>query len=126
MKPKLLLTLAAMFWAIPGIIGLVVPNMAVNDPNASAALSASIRSSAALYIALAVLDWLARDVEASKARNAIFVANVVGYGLSGIFLVVVALMPGASPSGWVIAGITLFFAAAFILVGRANMSTSAA
>ena len=124
MKPKLLLTLAAIFKIIPGILGLVVPNMAVHEPNASPTLMANVRVYFPTFIALAVLDWFARDLEPSKARDVIFLANTVGFFLQAIFLFLAALADG-SIDNWIAGVISLLFAVGFILVGRANMSTSA-
>jgi hypothetical protein len=124
MKPKLLLTLAAIFWAFVGILLQADIIMFFGlDPNAPASLIASLRVPGSLLIALAVINWFARNSDASKARDAIFLGNTVGFVLVAIFDFLILLIPGADPTGWVFIAIQLFFIVAFIMVGRTNMST---
>jgi len=125
MKPKLLLTLAAIYMGLIGLFNLISPAAAFGlDAGATAALTASVRVVASLYIGFAVVNWFARSAEASKARDAIFLGNTVGIALAAILFVLVALAPGGQAVIWAIVGINLLFAAAFFVVGRANMSTN--
>ena len=125
MKPKLLLTLAAIYMGIIGLFNLISPVAAWGlDAGASAVLIASVRVPASLYLGIAVVNWFARSAEASKARDAIFLSNTVVFGLSTILWVPI-MLAGAPAFGWVFVAINLLFAAAFFVVGRANMSTSA-
>ena len=117
MKPKLLFTLASIYMAIIGIILQAAPIMAFGlAPDVPASLVAKLRVPASLFLAFAVLDWFARNSEASSARNAIFIGNTVAFFIVGILDLL-------HPSGWVFAVINLLFAIAFFVVGRANMST---
>ena len=126
MKPKLLLTLSAIYMGLIGLFNLISPAAAFGlDAGATAVLTASVRVVASLYIGFAVVNWFARGAEASKARDAIFLGNTVGIALAAILFVLVALAPGGQVVIWVIAVINLFLASAFFVVGRANMSTSA-
>lgn len=124
MKPKLLMTLAACYWAATGVLLQAVPVMAFGlDSDASPALIANIRVPASLLFPLALLNWLARDSAASSARDAILSSNFVAFTLVGIGDVLVTMMPNADPTGWVFAVANLLFAVAFFVVGRAHMST---
>jgi hypothetical protein len=78
-----------------------------------------------LYFGLAIVNWFARDAEASKARDAIFLGNTVGFVIWAILVALVTLTPGSEPTGWVFVVINLFFTVAFFMIGRANMSTNA-
>jgi hypothetical protein len=125
MKPKLLLTLTAIYMGIIGLFNLISPVAAWGlDAGASAVLIASVRVPASLYLGIAVVNWFARSAEASKARDAIFLSNTVVFGLSTILWVLI-MLAGAPAFGWVFVAINLLFAAAFFVVGRANMSTGA-
>jgi len=126
MKPKLLLTLTAIYMGLVGLFNLTLPAAAWGlDAGASAVLIASVRVVASLYIGFAVVDWFARSAEASKARDAIFLGNMVGIALAAILFALVALAPGSPAMNWAIVVINLLFAVAFFVVGRANMSTGA-
>lgn len=71
-----------------------------------------------------MLYWMARNAEASKARDAIFIAGTVAYALV-TYTLVSGLVAGATPAaGWILAIIDALFAVALFMVGQANMSTS--
>jgi len=128
MKPKLLLTLAAIYGALGGIGQLLIPTQNYYLDASTSALSINLlRSTTSLLIGgLAVVYWLARNAEASKARDAIFIGGTVGFGLNTIFVVLAAFSPGVMAGGiWPVVVINLLFAVAFFVVGRANMSTNA-
>jgi hypothetical protein len=126
MKPKLLFTLTAIYLGLVGLFNLISPAAAFGlDAGATAVLIASVRVVASLYIGFAVVDWFARSAEASKARDAIFLGNSVAITLAAILFALVALAPGGQAVIWAIVVINFLLAAAFFVVGRANMSTSA-
>jgi hypothetical protein len=126
MKPKLLLTLAAIYISLIGLLALLIPATTVYEIDVASPdlLNARFRIPHSLFIGFAILDWFARNAEASKARDAIFLGNTVGFALWAILVALVALIPGYDPSGLVFVVINLLFTVAFFVVGRANMSTS--
>jgi hypothetical protein len=126
MKPKLLLTISSIYIALIGLLGLIIPVTTIYgiDVEAPALLDARFRVSLSLYIGIAVVDWFARNAEASKARDAIFLGNTVGFALWAILVALVVFIPGSDPTGWVYVVINLLFTVAFFVMGRANMSTS--
>ncbi len=126
MKPKLLFTLASIEMALVGLLGVLIPTTTsygfeVNMPDY---FNATARIPFSLIFGLALVNWFARNAEASKARDAIFIGNTVGHFLWAILVAITVLTPGAQPAGWVPVIIYLLFGIAFYLVGRANMSTS--
>ena len=127
MKPKVLLTLAAIYGILGGIGQLLIPTQNYYLDASTSALSINLlRSTSYLLIGLAVVYWLARNAEASKARDAILIGSSVGFGLNAIFVVLAAFSPGVMAGAiWTVVVINLLFAIAFFMVGRANMSTSA-
>ena len=92
-------------------------------PDASAALIANLRGPASTFIAIALLNWLARNAEASKTRDAIVLANIVGFALAGV-LDVLAVVSGAPSIELVPAIINLVIVVAFFWLGRASMSAA--
>jgi len=124
MKPKLLLTVAVIYMGLLGILLLVFPIMAFGlAPDAPASLIAKLRLPGSLFLAFAVMNWFARNSDASSAGDAIFIGNTVAFAFVAIVDFLITIIPGADPSGWVFVVIDLLFVIAFFVVGRANMST---
>jgi len=124
MKPKLLFTLSAIYLGLAGLGVLISPAAVMGlGAGASIHLIAQARIQASLYIGIAVLNWFTRSAEPSKARDAIFLGNTVIFGLMAI-LFSMLMFTGEPMTGWVIVAIALFFAVAFFVTGRANMSTN--
>lgn len=123
MKPKLLFTLAAIFMGIVGIAIQAIPHVPLHlPPDASLSLITNIRVPASLLLAFAVLNWFARNSDASSARDAIFISNTVAFALITVGDTLVTIVDSA-PEGWLFVAINLLFAIAFFVVGRANWST---
>jgi hypothetical protein len=122
MNPKLLLTISAVYLGLVGL-GIILAPTAVfpglgDDPTAM--LLAEVRVTSGVFVGLALVNWVARNTDASKARDGIFLGNTAGFGIATIFTVVGALT-GGLVLGWILAAIDLLFTAGFFLVGRANM-----
>lgn len=127
MTPKLLLTLSAVWIILIGAAGAFLSYTGTYDIEVAepALLDARFRVPISLYFGLAVINWFARNSDASKARDAIFLGNTVGFIVWAVFVALVTLTPGSDPTGWGAVVINLLFAVGFFVVGRANMSTSA-
>ena len=73
MKPKLLLTITAIYMGLLGILLVASPSMAFGlASDAPASLIAKLRLPGSLFLAFAVMNWFARNSDASSAREAIF------------------------------------------------------
>jgi len=125
MKPKFILTFAGIYLALVGLGLLLAPTYTVMglDAGTSPLVIAQLRAMSDVFLGIAVLNWAARNAEASKARDAIFLGNTVGFGLSVILGAVVSITGGLIVS-WVFTALSLFCVVGFIVVGRANMSTA--
>jgi len=124
MKPKVMFTIAAIYMGLLGILLVASPSMAFGlAPDAPPSLIAKLRLPGSLFLAFAVMNWFARNSDASSARDAIFIGNTMAFAFVAIGDFLITIIPGAEPSGWVFVVIDLFFAIAFFVVGRANMST---
>jgi hypothetical protein len=124
MSPSLLFSVSAIYMGLVGILYVFAPFVVLHglEADASAFLIAEIRIGASTFFGYALLNWLARNVEQSRARDAIFWANVVGFALAAI-LTALAALSGGDVMGWIIAVVNALFAVGFYLVGRANMSS---
>ena len=83
MELKVVLSIAAAYMALVGLGMLVVPHqfgIGAVPADASPALIAFLRIFAGPCLGIAVLNWVARDAEPSRARNAIILGNLVGFG----------------------------------------------
>ncbi len=124
MKLNLLLTLSAIYLALVGIGFLLAPDammFGTLGAGASAALLANLRTVASTFIGIAVLNWVSRNADPSPARDAIMLANTVGFGLATV-LDVVAITSGVLMTLAVPTIINLLFTLAFLWLGRASMS----
>ena len=120
MKLKAVLTVSAVYQAIIGVGMMLVPRqfgIGAIPADAPPALIAFLRIFGGPMVGIAVLNWMARNLEASPAREAIVLANVAGFGcvtamdvwgvLSGdarpvahLFLIIHFLMTVAFLSAW--------------------------
>ncbi len=122
MKLNVVLMISALYMALLGL-GFVFAPQAIGigavPADASAALIAYLRVFGSTFIAIAALNWTARNAEASTARNAIVLGNVVGFGLAAV-LDVWGVLSGGRSLALVFAVIHLLLAVAFMWAGRAN------
>ena len=125
MRPSLLLTVAGVCLALVGLGFLLVPDamtFGALAAGAPAGVVFALRGYGGALLGVAVLDYMARNSDASRARDAIFLANTVVFGLAAITELLGALA-GAPAMTWGSVIIDAVFAVAFFVVGRANMST---
>lgn len=118
---KLVLVLSALYLAAVGVGLMFLPlkfGVGAVPSDASAELLALMRLLGGPFLGIAVLNWLARNAEPSMARNAIIIANIVGFGavaandvhgvitgeardIAGIFLIVHLGFTAAFVAVWV-------------------------
>lgn len=126
MKLRILLSIASIYLAFVGLGLIFAPQRFGVDAvptDASAALIAYLRLFGSPFLGIAVLNWMARKVEPSSARNAIILGNIAGFAAIAA-LDLWGLSSGARPLTKLFAIIHLLFAVAFIWVGRMSMSGS--
>jgi hypothetical protein len=83
MALKLTLMIAAIYLALVGLALMFAPlqfGIGAVPASASPELIALLRLLGGPFLGIAVLDWWTRNAEPSPARNAIVIANVVGFG----------------------------------------------
>ena len=116
MKPKLMLTIAGVYYLLDGLAGFFMVS----------GFDFIAYAYSIFCMSLGVLFLMTRNESASKARNAVFmtgflssfVVSLIGYYAqwSGKFM--------DSPAGYIPPTLWLIVAAGFFLVGRANMGTT--
>ena len=127
MKPKLFLTIAALYMLLGGVGQIFTPAISFYlDSSTSTYTLHIIRATTALLMGMGAIYWFARDTEPSRGRDAIFMGSAAGFGLNTVFIVLAALSPDGVGLTWGIAALNLLVAVGFFVVGRANMSTAAA
>src|SRR5918996_600066 len=83
MQLKAVLTVSAIYLGVLGLGFMVAPRqigIEAVPADASPALIAYLRIFGGPCLGIAVLNWLARNAEPSTARDAITLANIVGFG----------------------------------------------
>ena len=123
MKPSMLFSTAAIYLALVGLGFLLIPGILTFGALGAtpAVIVAELRQYGGALLGIAVLNWMARDAEPSKARDGVSLGNTVGFGLVTVGGVIRQLS-GAVAVGWIFVLINLLFAIGFFMVGRANMS----
>src|SRR4051812_42741517 len=126
MKSTLLLSAAAIYLALVGLGFLFVPGILVFGALGAtpAIIVAELRQYGGALLGIAVLNWVARNTEASIAKNGILLGNAVGFGLVAVGGVIRQLS-GAVAVGWIFVVINLIFAVSFFLAARASMTKNA-
>ena len=79
---KATLTLSAVYLAMVGLALMLVPlrfGVGAVPADASSELIALLRLLGGPFLGIAVLNWLSRDLDRSKALDVILVANIVGF-----------------------------------------------
>jgi hypothetical protein len=126
MKPRMLFSAAALYLGLVGLGFLLVPGILVFGAlgETPAIIVAELRQYGGALLGIAVLNWVARNAEPSKARDGVFLGNTVGFGLVAVGGLLRQLN-GAVAIGWLFVLINVLFAFSFFIVGRAHMSNRA-
>lgn len=117
MKPKLLLTVAGILYLLGGIAGFFM----------SGGYDYVAYGGAVAYLSLGMLFWLARDIPASKALNAVMITGFIAT-FGGSLVALYGQYSGTymdTAAGYIPGLVYLGLAVWFFLAGRANMSAGA-
>jgi hypothetical protein len=122
-----LLRIAAIYLGLVGLGLIFAPRrfgVGAMPADASAELIAFLRLWGSPLLGIAVLNWMARDAEPSKARDAIVLGNIVGFAAIAAIDVWGAFGGGRAVHK-VFAVVHLLFALAFVWAGRRSRSSEA-
>lgn len=118
---KVTLTLSAIYLALVGIGLMIFPlqfGVGAVPEDASPQLIALLRLLGGPFLGIAVLNWLSRDLDRSKALDAILVANIVGFGAVAANDVWGVASGEARELAKIFLVVHLLFAAAFVAAFR--------
>lgn len=121
MKLKPVLTGSAIYQAVIGLGMMLVPRQfgidAVPD-DAAPELISFLRIFGGPMVGIAVLNWMARDLEPSRGLDAIVQANIVGFGCVAAMDVWGVFSGGARPIAKIFLVVHLLLTIAFVLAWR--------
>ena len=123
MKPKLVLTVSAFYLAVLGVGFMLAPRQLGTDAvpaDASPVLIAYLRVFGGPCLGIAVLNWMTRNAAPSATRDAIVLANTVGFGCVTAMDVWAVSSGDARPAQTVFLVIHLLMTVAFFAVWRAS------
>jgi hypothetical protein len=120
MKLKVVLTVSAIYLAIVGLGVMFAPRQFGIDAvpaDASPALIAFLRILGGPFLGIAVMNWMARNLEPSPALRAIVLGNTVGFAGVASMDVWGVFSGDARPAAKLFLVIHLLMTAAFVLKG---------
>jgi hypothetical protein len=120
---KAALTVSAIYQALVGAGMMLAPRkfgIGAVPADATPELIAFLRIFGGPMLGIAVLNWMARKAEPSTARNAIVMANIVGFGCVALVDVWGVFTGGARPIAKLFLVIHLLFTVAFAVSWRAS------
>ena len=121
MKLKPVLIASAIYLALVGLGVLFAPRyfgIGAVPPDAPPSLIAFLRIFAGPCLGIAALNWMARDAEPSPARDAIVLANIIGFGCVAATDVWGVLSGDAREIAKAFLAIHLLFTVAFLTARR--------
>jgi hypothetical protein len=124
MKLNVVLTISAIYLAVLGLGFMFAPRQIGIDavpPDASPALVAYLRIFSGPFLGIAVLNWLARKAPPSPARDAIVLANIVGFACVTAMDVWGVFSGDARPVAKLFLVIHFLMFIAFVLTRRASV-----
>jgi hypothetical protein len=127
-KLKAVLIASAIYLGLVGIGIMFAPRyfgIGAVPPDAPPALIAFLRIFAGPCLGIAALNWMARNAEPSPARNAIVLANIVGFGCVTSTDIWGVLSGDARELAKAFLVVHLLFTLAFAVAGRATMRGTA-
>ena len=127
MNLGLLFTISSIYLALSGLGILIAPVTMLAgalDPTALVAIDA-FRGFGGALLGIAIILWMARNSEASKARDGIALGNTVGFAFATVFSVL-SRLHGYPMFGWVFIVLNLVLTIGFFMASKASMSASAA
>ena len=123
---KLVFRLSAFYLTIVGLALMFAPRqfgIGAVPQDASPELIALLRLLGGPFLGIAVLNWLTRDAEPSTTRDAVILANIVGFGAVAANDVWGVFSGEAREIAKVFLAVHLLFTAAFVVVGRNSIQS---
>ena len=125
MKLSVLFIITAVYGFLFGVPLLLAPEAmaAMTGVKVDPQVAMQMRYMGVAFLGLGIIAWLARNSDASKARDALTMGFFIFFVLSALTSLYAQFTPAAAATDWVYAVIQALLAVGFWVVGRANMST---
>jgi hypothetical protein len=120
---NLVLRLSAIYLTMVGLALMFAPRqfgIGAVPPDASPQLIALLRLLGGPFLGIAVLNWMTRDAEPSTTRDAVILANLVGFGAVAANDVWGVFSGEAREIAKVFLAVHLLFTGAFVVVWRTS------
>jgi len=128
MKLKVVLIASAIYLGVAGLGFMFAPRQIgvhAVPADASPALVAYLRLFGGPFLGIAVLNWLSRNAEPSTTRNAIVLANIVGFASVTCMDIWGVFSGDAREAAKLFLVVHLLITVAFIVTGRTSMGSNA-
>jgi hypothetical protein len=127
MKLNVMFTIAAVYGLVIGLGAFLAPGTmaSVGGLPASSGVLMTTRFLGVANIGLALIAWLVRNAEASKARDGVTLGFTVFFALHALTSLYGQFTDPSTSLHWFMATVQGLIAVGFFLAGRASMSSSA-
>ena len=127
MKLNVMFTIAAVYGFLIGLSALLLPGTmaSMGGLAASSGLLMTVRFMGVANIGLALIAWLVRNADASKARDGITLGFTIFFALHALTSLYGQFTDTSTSAHWIMATLQGLIAVGFFMAGKASMSTSA-
>jgi len=126
MKLNVMFNIAAIYGLLIGLSSLLVPGTMAEAGGlqASSGLLMMVRFMGVANIGLALIAWLVRNADSSKARDGITLGFTIFFALHALTSLYGQFTDTSTSAHWIMATLQGLIAVGFFMAGRASMSTS--
>ena len=127
MKLNVMFIIAAVYGFLIGLGALLAPSTMANMGGlpASSGVLMTTRFLGVANLGLALIAWLVRNTEASKARDGVTMGFFIFFALHALTSLYGQFTDTSTSLHWIMATLQALIAVGFFMAGRASMSTSA-
>jgi len=127
MKLNVMFTIAAIYGFLIGLGAFLFPGTmaSMGGLEASSGVLMSTRFLGVANLGLALIAWLVRNAEPSKARDGVTLGFAVFFALHALTSLYGQFADASTSLHWVMATLQGLIAVGFFIAGRASMSTTA-
>jgi hypothetical protein len=126
MKLNVMFTIAAVYGFLIGLGAFLFPGTmaSMGGVEASSGVLMSTRFLGVANLGLALIAWLVRNADASKARDGVTLGFTIFFALHALTSLYGQFTDTSSSVHWVMATLQGLIAVGFFMAGKANMSAS--
>ena len=127
MKLNVMFTIAAVYGFLIGLSALLLPGTmaSMGGLAVSSGLLMTVRFMGVANIGLALIAWLVRNADASKARDGLTLGFIIFFALHALTSLYGQFTDTSTSAHWIMTTLQGLIAGGFFMAGKASMSTSA-